>query len=270
MNSKFFARWFRFAFALPALTLLAGTVAEAAPIGLSVIHPDVTIGGALVNYMAPICVKSSGGGPSTGICNATNYSGALVTPGMLTLTDPNNVGGNSGAMFYTGDGNVNAGFYGDFNLTAYFNGNGIFGSAVTAGSTTYTSALSLVMTNGSVPNVGSAPPNFTIITANLGTFGFSGSGSGGVLEFAAGNSWGGSVTGGYWDLRFDFSGTIAGTTIGTGAPASGVSWDADTTLFKRNWNGTASVNTFVPIPATLWLFGSGLAALAGIARRRRA
>jgi hypothetical protein len=271
--------------ALGALALVSTSTVEAASLGLIRTDPDVYVPSAPVTYTAPICNKSSGsGGAATAICGSVisgrTYNGPLVTPGKLTVTDSNTSG--SAALFYTdigaGGSNDNAGFYGEFSITAYFDADGVFVPSITdSEGILHTSVLSLQMTSTGAVVGGPTATDF-IITANLGAFGFSGSGNGGNLEFAAGGAYPGSVTGGYWKtvLHATYSGTIAGTTISSGAPASGVSWDADTTpadgdidLFKKNWSGTASVNTFVPVPAAVWLFGSGLIGLVGVARRRR-
>ena len=298
MNGKFLGRWFRFAFVLPGLTLLAGTTVEAALLGISSGQPDVGFS-ANVGYTAPMCAKLQSGGsaPAQGICgtildvggtnNDGTYSGALQVAGTLTITDANTI------MLYSDGANANADFNGDFTLTAYFNADGVFGATVDdVAAGIKTSNLTLTYANldagGPKPAVtGLQSTSGTIITANLGAFGYNGSGSGGTFDFAAGGLlYGGSVTGGDWStLGYDYSGTIAGTTLSSGAPAqpssqctndnSFCNWkedlngDGDVDLFKRAFSGTASVDTFVPVPAAMWLFGSGLALLAGMARRRR-
>ena len=292
MNGKFLGRWFRFAFVLPGLTLLAGTTVEAALLGISSAQPDVGFS-SNVSYAAPTCAKLESGGsaPAAGICgtkldvggtnNDGTYNGALQVAGTLTITDLNTI------MLYSdwaaGGTDVLADFNGDFTLMAYFNADGVFGATVDdVAAGIKTSNLTLTYANldagGSNPAVtGLLSTSGTIITANLGAFGYAGFGNGGAFDFAAGGLlYGGSVTGGDWStLGYNYSGTIAGTTLSIGQPSSGVSWeldgngDTDVDLFKRAFSGTASVDTFVPVPAAMWLFGSGLALLAGMARRRR-
>lgn len=78
----------------------------------------------------------------------------------------------------------------------------------------------------------------------------------------------------WFGMDFHSGGTATGSAscVGTSCTFSNLTWNAvliggTTHGFTANWtlNGTATV---VPIPATLWLFGSGLLGLLGFMRRR--
>lgn len=96
----------------------------------------------------------------------------------------------------------------------------------------------------------------TLLTATLSSFGFPAAG-GDPLEFVF------DVTGG--DAAGLFGAQFGVVLTGTGLPP---------TLFSSGFNNTragqAVAAPVVPIPAAVWLFGSGLLGLMGIARRKTA
>jgi len=120
----------------------------------------------------------------------------------------------------------------------------------------------------------------TILTMNLTSFGFTGTPNGGgsgtdniTLE------WLGDITGG--DL-FDMGNMGTGGVVGIGSVdwnggSFGGAWDPgntnDMSAFLQSFSTCTDCdwdqNTFIPVPAAVWLFGSGLLGLIGISRRRR-
>jgi len=95
----------------------------------------------------------------------------------------------------------------------------------------------------------------TLLTGTLGSFGFPAAG-GDPLEFVF------DVTGG--DAAGLFGAQFGVVLTGTGLPP---------TLFSGGFNsraGQANAAAIIPIPAAVWLFGSGLLGLMGIARRKTA
>ncbi len=141
-----------------------------------------------------------------------------------------------------------------YTLTAEFGGDGIFdsGTVVITGSSF-----------GGHPDY--SGPN--LLTANLTDFGFAGTGSAGVFEFTFDNATGDmsafGTQGGIIVSTFD----LAGSGI-----SAGVQWDplanGNPSFFSTDFSGNVgSADTFVPVPAAVWLFGSGLLGLMGLRRR---
>lgn len=77
----------------------------------------------------------------------------------------------------------------------------------------------------------------------------------------------------YLSLTFseDFS-TFTGTAVGADVGGAITGGNTGNTWYSWTFNGVAQPTTTpeVPVPAAAWLLGSGLAGLAGVARRRRA
>lgn len=103
----------------------------------------------------------------------------------------------------------------------------------------------------------------------------------------SGNDDGGVVTMDFSNFAVDYNGTVIPQ--GPNAGSLTFSGDANTQTFSASWNSLIVGGPFdgntgywyiegsyttatseVPVPAAVWLFGSGLIGLAGIARRRKA
>lgn len=73
-------------------------------------------------------------------------------------------------------------------------------------------------------------------------------------------------------LNFTLGTGVSNSVITLAEAAVGGQWATDggnPTTFTNTYNGAVVNPAAVPVPAAIWLFGSGLAGLAGVARRRR-
>jgi len=256
---------------LPALlcTLLQLTLpggAQAAPLNLVEGQPDIAA-----------AVTGTGGSATSKFL----YDYTAGVGGTLTLVDTGGFGTllNRGSMFYSdwSAGLVNDAFVGDYSLTATFSALGVFTGGTIAITITGDEDATLGENVDTIPGVATAPPTTTILSGTLFNFGFSGTGNAGVLEFEA------AITGGVWGtMGYSWSGTVASVTLcldnacGTNNSNNSYipvgSWDADPNLFLNDLRiGTTgnNINTFIPVPAAVWLFGSGLLGLAGFGARKR-
>lgn len=98
-----------------------------------------------------------------------------------------------------------------------------------------------------------------LLNGNLDLFGFAGSTNTGILEFTFN-----TVSGVINDDLGPFS---AGGIIISVSSSSMANFDVD--VLTTNWTGGGVADVFVPVPAAVWLFGSGLIGLLGVARQRR-
>lgn len=253
---------------LGLIGFLFASGASAYSLNLPPAYPDVTTYSANINYTAT-CVNNNN---ATGVCGQVASSGGgntatrtydVQTQGLLTIT------GTTMSLNATGSGSiaVSSGSQGlSYNLSAKFDANGNF---VTLGST--------ISIKGTTTN-----PNFqsgTILTANLTQLGFSGgtgcgTGSGcGSFYFTFNNSVAGDMAayyGGYSGVIASTTNMVTGSTWNPGWTSG--TWDPSNNnnpgfFLRRSFTATSNVDTFVPLPAAAWLFGSGLIGLVAITRR---
>ena len=245
--------------------LLKGTLASTLAIGLLAITPvtnaavvvgdltlddfdtpDLTTFNAdLVYDYTAMCFDDgtkAGDGTQVGLCGTDNglngpskvtYGGTVDTAssfGVLTI-DGTSMAVDTGSGF--------EGVTGTFSLTANFTGDGLFDSTG-----------SNVDVNGSSTSY--AGPDF--LTADLTDFGYQGDTGSLDLLFAL------TFTSG----DFTANGTLGGLHV-SNASALG-SWTADWSASGVDVN--TAVLAVVPVPAAIWLFGSGILALVGFNRRR--
>ena len=237
--------------AVAALALLTALPAQAAPLSLVSTEPDIggqiSFGYVYTDALTGQCSSNNG---STGPCGGGFKTPIPDTPGsgQLTIDDLSNI------LFYTDAaiGADNDPFGGDLQIISNFDEFGAF----------LDGTLSITITGGAIPGI-TGP---TIVSGDIFNFGFSGTGNGGNLEFET------TITGGDWlgTSITGVAGTIAGITISGGTIPIGT-WDSS--MFTSSFSGTnSSQDTFttaaVPLPAAVWLFGSGLFGLVAVARRK--
>jgi hypothetical protein len=231
------------------VTLLVTLMAPAVhAVGLNLVptYPDLTTFGATMTntWTAQQCFRSNGSSVS---CSNSQVdpSKTIAAYGVFTIAGTNMVVNPDGNTLLPVSG-------GSYSLTANFNSSGLFtGGALLATGTTSDPAWQ----------------SGTIISAGLTAFGFSGSGSAGTFEFEFNDP---SMTGDMAAFWNGYSGVIASTF--NMSPTFTGNWDPSSNnnpaFWQRSFSATGNVDTFVPVPAAIWLFGSGLVGLAGFARRR--
>lgn len=234
---------------LVAIASLGYQAAGAATLGVQVYDPDLSSPGATINYDFTALCTSSNGGVGTAACGTRDKGkdydvlSEADSFGLLTIS----MSGNQVLTNIDGDFEGIAG--GSYSLTANFDGAGSFVDGT-------------VVATGTSIVAGSDFTSGTIVTGDLTDFGYGGSGAAGTFDFFFDNVGG--------DMAAFYT-TYAGIVINTStlSSASG-NWDTGGLDFQANFSATsANVNTTVPIPAAIWLFGSGLLGLFGSARARR-
>jgi hypothetical protein len=283
MNFKFFGGWFRSAIItlLPAFSLMVVSSAHAALIGIVPSYPDVTTSGSDINYVWT---------PGTGGSLTINGNAGSGTPPAQA---------NQSLYFFSGDTlhsiygcstlgistttcatpNSPNSFY---SLTANFDASGAFtgGALSMLGYVDASSASGYQAYDWNGAAAGGAPTG-TLLTANLTDFGFKGVYGSATydvlqLDFSITLTGGDFFTAGYTGNGLKWVGGHVYS--GSSAPYGG-DWDLQAAPFTKSFscgNGDATkpclatLDTYVPVPAAVWLFGSGLVGLLGVAGRRRA
>jgi hypothetical protein len=265
-------KWVYGAIAAVALSqLVAVPKTEAASINLTPAYPDLFTSSASLAYTyVAVCERPSNGTISTcggqftlprwdltyGRLVVTKNGSQILNPegtGTIGVTDNNGASNNYSLTVVLG-----------FNATGTAL-SGILASDPWSGDTLYTSSLAA---NGTTTD-----PNFQSGTIVTGTpvnatgygfaypFGYSGSGAAGTFEFIFNN------VGGDFAQYGPVGGIIMSTFNLTGAVGN---WDSlGVTFWKTAHSGTVNVDTFVPVPAAVWLMGSALMGLFGIRLTRQ-
>lgn len=255
--------------------------AHAALIGVTPSYPDITTSGSDINY-----AWTAGTGGTLTINGSSGPGAAYV---------------NQTVKFFSGDTphyicqgttsscNVSS----TYSLTANFNASGTF----TSGSLTVLGYVDASSTSGyqaydwNGAAAGGAPTG-TLLTANLTGFGFRSNTGGSVtynsvisyndrllLDFTIQATGGDFLTAGYTGHGLKWSGDVYSGSSAPYAKPYGSDWDLQAAPFTKSFacgNGdnnnrpcSATLNTFVPVPAAVWLFGPGLVGLMGFAARSR-
>lgn len=203
----------------------------------------VTLSGAMSVQAAPLNLVP--GYPDLGGEVDVFYDYNTRSGGSGTLTIQGD-GGPTSVFFYT-DPNLGLELdpvFADFSIIGNFDGAGNF----TGGT------FQVDITGDSIPGVATAGD--TLVTADLTNFGFAGSNGAAVLEFEY------DITGGAWfDMGYGpWGGAIVSATLDSGIQIG--AWDLDN--FTSDWSAYgsgSSADAFVPVPAAVWLFASGLVGL---------
>jgi hypothetical protein len=250
--------------------------ADAASISLVQAYPDLTLSNGSLSYVyTAICQNSSGS--SIGSCSGPRTIPRWdLTYGRLTITGTTLVLNPDGSSLYPVSGD-------NYSLTVIigFNSTGTVADKVLAvdpcsgscsDSGAYSSALSALGTT--------SHPSFQSGTLITGTpanatdygyaynFGWAGQNLAGIFEFVFGNA--GGDMGAFGDRGGIIVSTFNLTHPLLAAAPPVETWDSNGVNFWKNgFSATVNVDTFVPVPAAVWLMGSGLLSLFGIRLARK-
>lgn len=261
MNSNKHCKWL-----FGAALFLSATVANASLINVGSGEPDLTTSNVTLNYtFTALCFATGSSSGESATCgsssgngnNAVTYEGSLDTAsssGLFTITD---------SSMTLDDGSHSYGLQnGNYILTANFDGNGDFVATGSNFSATYDGMIDLDT------GLSTSPYNSgTWATGDLTDNGFGGTGNTGIIEFLFNNTGGDLAT-------FADNGAITLNLLSADWTGDWDSLNGDLNFWQHSFSSiTSDVDTFVttvvPVPAAVWLFGSGLLALAGITRRKR-
>lgn len=257
--------------------LMAAPLAEAALIGISPSYPDITTNFSDINYAwtpgtgGVLTINGNSGSGAAQVSQSVKLFSADTTHSIygcstLGISTTTCATPNSPSSYYS--------------LTANFNASGTFtgGTLTVLGYVDASSASGYQAYDWNGAAAGGAPTG-TLLTANLTGFGFNGSYGTAtydnlVLDLSIALTGGDFFTAGYTGNGLRWGGYVYS---GSTAPY-GASWDLQPAPFTKSFscgNGdttkpcNATMDTYVPIPAAIWLFGSGLAGLLGFVKRSR-
>lgn len=270
--------------ALAGVLLAASPLTNAASIGLTPAFPDLTTtGGALAYTYTAVCNSKSSNG-TFGICG-TGGSGKSGFSG------PQDWGKSYGRLTITFDGSQSLNPYGNgalavsnssgtnYSLTVIL-GFGAGGTTLSGilvndpwtGDTAYTSALSAKgATSNALFQSGTlltATPTSAVPWGRSAVFGYSGSDAAGTFEFAA-LAAGGDMAPTAGTRAYVIASTfnLVHPLLPVGIPVE--TWDSKGINFwKNNFSASSTVvDSYVPVPTAVWLFGSALASFGWLRRR---
>jgi len=258
---------------LAAVLLLAAPLSQAASIGMAPSYPDLTTSSASLSYTyTAICQNSSGssigacGGPRTVARWDLSYGRLTISKDGSQVLNPDGLGivpvSNTAGLNY--DLTVILGFAAGGTALS-----GILLNDPWSGDSLYTSNL---IATGLTPAPGfasgtivSGTPTSAIPYGFSAQFGYSGTDLAGTFEFKFDNVAGDMAVfgnnGGLIASTFNLTHTLL-------PGGGGATWDSKGVDFwKNNFSATVNVDTFVPVPAAAWMFGSALASIGWLRRR---
>jgi hypothetical protein len=228
------------------LCLSLSSVAYSAPLNLTPSYPDfVLINGQSLNFVH----DSVNGGGTLTISSTNGIAGYTEDPNVAALSNMTVQAAGPGSPTGTES----------FLLTATLDQLG----NVISGSFKLDSKVWNNWAGGNIRYNGNTDPN-GLLSGDLDLFGFNlfantSGGIQGLLEFTFDNASGRIATDTPYG-HFSWGGIIMHLDSSTLLNTS--------SLLTTNWTGSGHGDVFVPIPAAVWLFGSGFLALVGVARRK--
>jgi hypothetical protein len=264
------------AFIFAAVLVAAAPLSQAASIGLAPSYPDLTTSTAALSYTyTAVCQNSSGS--QIGTCAGSRTIARWdLSYGRLTITK-------DGSQILNPDGtgivpvSNTTGLNYDLTVILGFTAGGTALSGILlddpySGDALYTSNL---VATGLTPDPGfvsgtivSGTPTDAVPYGFSEAFGYSGTDLAGVFEFKFNN------VAGDMAMFGDNGGLIASTfnlTHALLAGGGGATWDSKGINFwKNSFSASVTVDTFVPVPAAAWMFGSALACVGWLRRRSTA
>ncbi|MSR09050.1 MAG: hypothetical protein EXR82_05900 [Gammaproteobacteria bacterium] len=271
--------------ALAGVLLAASPLSNAASIGLTPRYPDLTTTGATLSYTYKAICNSKQSNGTFGVCGTggggnNGFSGPqdwAKSYGLLTITldgaqSLNPYG--SGSLAVSNSSGTN------YSLTVVlgFGSGGTTLSGIlltdpfTTDATTYTSALlGKGLTSNALFQSGTlitGTPTSAIPRGYATFFGYSGLDAAGTFEFAF-TSTGGDMapTNGTPGYVIASTFNLVHPLLPVGTPVE--SWDSKgITFWKNNFSASSTtVDSYVPVPPAVWLFGSALASFGWLRRR---
>jgi len=200
---------------------------------------------------------------TSGALSAGTYGSGIAGDGLMGVIDFTLSSGNISVTSFSQDSYLNTPF-GTFFLYAP-DVSGMSGSIDTAGNMTFDPTGSMALTSLLATGLGANPWNIDNTGNGLGTGLYDTWVTGTSSNRKKGCCPGFTLTGSA--LQDAGAGTWTGTLVIAGNIGS--AWNGlDNTLYSNVYDITITASA-VPVSAAVWLFGSGLAGLIGVARRRR-
>jgi len=195
---------------------------------------------------------------------AGTYGSGIVGDGVMGVIDFNLSGGNISVTSFSQDSYLNTAC-GTFFLRGP-DTSGMGGSIDATGNMVFDPTGRLALAASFSTTLGENPWNLDNGSDGLGTGLYEQFTTGTTSNRKKGVSPGFTLTG--TTLQDAGAGIWTGTLVSAGN--IGTTWGGfNLTQYSEEWNIKITFTSAVPVPAAVWLFGSGLAGLVGVARRRR-
>ncbi len=192
------------------------------------------------------------------------YGSGIVGDGLVGVIDFTLTGGNIGVTTFSQDSYLGTAG-GTFYLRSLTN-DSMSGSIDSSGNMTLTPTGRVALATAFASTIGEQPWNIDNTSNGLGTGLYEAWTTGTSGNRADGTTPGFTLTGA--GLQDTGAGVWSGTLVSAGN--IGAAWgDNDNTQYSEVFDINITAASPVPVPAAVWLFGSGLTGLLGVARRRK-